>query len=112
VECQRRKLHGAWLGENMKVRLFKLKSSKTNENLYVYSIGTNEDVIRDCLSGQDHGGGSYEDFVENIKNGKLEEITDISQVPQEDWPYTPYNSYELDPNGFSYEIREFLNEII
>ena len=94
--------------KKMKVRLFRFKSKNATECIYVYSINSTESEIRYCLGNQDSGGGSHEDFAENIDSGKFKEIKKISQVPEENWGYVPYTSYELDPNGFQYTIEDFL----
>lgn len=64
--------------------------------LYIFSTHTidKERQIRNFHVYNDHGDMDYEDYMNTATKGKLEEITDLSQVNKDHYHWVPYCTEE------------------
>jgi hypothetical protein len=91
--------------------------------LYLFSLRADEAYLREQFHHQDSGDMPAELQIRLAKEGKIEKITSLDQVPlptqpraplyangERDW--YPYTSWELEMNGFELTVQEFLSPAI
>ena len=103
----------------IEVKLFRFSLPDINNVLYCYSLTSNEKVLRRTFGYQDPGDIPADDYNRLAREGNIERITSIEQVPlgdpngpilyiggQRDW--IPYCSDYLE-SEFDLTISQFLD---
>lgn len=96
----------------MKLYLYKFDDGSVDENgqsnaIFLLSSYTEERDLRSDMGVHDHGGMSYEIFERVWQEGKLEKVTNASQVPDCWLDCYPFETAELG-SFFEHDVSEFL----
>lgn len=93
----------------IEVKLWRFSLPYEAESLYLYSLRSGEEYLRQQFSNQDHGSLDWNTFYRLYSLGKIERITSLDQVPEHDYEWTPYHSWELDNNAFVMNVVDFFD---
>lgn len=89
------------------IKLWKFSLPDLDDCLYLYSLRRDEYHLRHQLSYQDHGGMDESVYIKLYKHGKIELITNVNQVKEEDRQILPYSDEEI--SSFEMDIDAFFD---
>lgn len=108
-ELQDQKAEVKQAAKRIQLKLWRFSLPDEAESLYIYSLHNNEEEIRAAFAGKDHGAMNAELYRKLYTEGRIERITRPEQVPEDDFEWTPYHTWEIDNNAVCLTIEDFFD---
>ncbi|SRR5260221_6421108 len=92
----------------IEVKLFKFSIPEWHSNVYIYSLKTDVKYLRKQLGVLDSGSIPNDIWDKICSEGSIVQIEQLSQVPEYELNYLPYNCSDLSWT-FDLTIKEFFD---